>query len=465
MESMELDEIMEKLGTGKCPAWQTEAYLGHLMSNEENLLAVLTKEAYLIVLMDNSTFLVKHTRKFLEILFTNSESHSPGLLSVIRKVVDDLSFEDLAALHQTFHGNYGLESLLRSTSWDEKFVLALNKFSLGADEKSTNKEILLLSLEDGPGFLDALLFRAVTDGGKVKTCAQILLAVSSLCKIKVPTEGSFILVNKILQTLFDQDHMDENRRKNMFNLLLILGDPEPDFCLQVIPRILRHIFTEIRSEGITNETLSYTNLISDMLKMDQILTRLNRDLKFELGVPFALELNAVSDLFAPSDCQLKFKELAIDILRPLIASHPELTNTLRRDNLNYFQQSSDICDSLREKLNQTSSKSLKNDGNSVLVLSGSDQEYGQMIGLMSTLTSAEWRPVFKSDLGPGLLIQTVTELILLQELDSQVCYRVLRSLCAELPASWTNIHQMIRYKTFFVSPSWKLTYLISGCCL
>ena len=176
--------------------------------------------------------------------------------------------------------------------------------------------------------------------------------------------------------------------------------------------------------------------------MDQILTRLNRDFIFELGVPFALELNAVSDLFAPSDCQLKFKELAIDILRPLIASHQELTNTLRRDNLNYFQQSSDICDSLREKINQTCSTKLKND--SVLAVSGSDQEYGQMIGLVSTLTSAEWRPVFKSDLGPGLMMQTVTELILLQELDSQVSYRVLRSLCSELPASWTNIHQMIR---------------------
>ena len=444
LESMELDEIMEKLGTGKCSAWQTEAYLGHLMTNEENLLAVLTKESYLIVLMDNSTFFIQHIRTILEILFTKSESNSPGFLSLIRKLVDDMSFEDLSALHQNFHGNYGLESLLRSASWDEKFVLALNKFSLGADEKSTNKEILSLSLEDGPGFLDALLSRAATDGGKVKTCAQIFLAVSSLCKIKVPAEASFILVNKILQTLFDQDHMDENRRKNVFNLLLILGDPEPDFCLQVIPRILRHIFSEIRIKGITNETLSFTNLISDMLKMDQILTRLNRDLKFELGVPFALELNAVSDLFAPSDCQLKFKELAIDILRPLIASHQELTNTLRRDNLNYFQQSSDICDSLREKINQTCSKSLKNEGHSVLAVSGSDQEYGQMIGLVSTLTSAEWRPVFKSDLGPGLMMQTVTELILLQELDSQVSYRVLRSLCSELPTSWTNIHQMIR---------------------
>ena len=80
----------------------------------------------------------------------------------------------------------------------------------------------------------------------------------------------------------------------------------------------------------------------------------------------------------------------------------------------------------------------------MLAVSGSDQEYGQMIGLVSTLTSAEWRPVFKSDLGPGLMMQTVPELILLQELDSQVSYRVLRSLCSELPTSWTNIHQMIR---------------------
>ena len=42
LDSMELDEIMEKLETGKCPAWQTEAYLGHLMTNEENLLVSLS---------------------------------------------------------------------------------------------------------------------------------------------------------------------------------------------------------------------------------------------------------------------------------------------------------------------------------------------------------------------------------------------------------------------------------------
>ena len=187
LESMELSEIMEKLGTGKCPAWQTEAYLGHVMDTtcEDNLLKLLSQQENVTVFLDNSAFLVRHTRKLLEIIFSNSQSDFSGLLSLIRKVFDDMSLEELSELHQTFHGNYGLENLLRSASWDEKFVLTLNKFSLGAEnEKSTNKEILMLSLEDGPKFLDSLLSRAATDGGKVKTCAQILLAVSSLCKIK-----------------------------------------------------------------------------------------------------------------------------------------------------------------------------------------------------------------------------------------------------------------------------------------
>ena len=445
LENMELSEIMERLGTGKCQVWQTEAYLGHVMTIEEKvLLDLLTQGEHLRVLMDNSAYLVQHTRKLLELLFRNSESVSPGLQSLIRKVFDDMSSEELSELHQTFHSNYGLESLLRSASWDEEFVVALNKFSLGSEEKSTNKEILKLSLEDGPGFLDSLLIRAGTDGGKVRTCAQILLAVDSLCKI--PTEGSFILVNKILQMLFDPDHMDENRRKNVFNLLLILGASEPGFCIQVIPRISRHVFSEIRTEGITNEILSFTNLIFDMLKMDQILAQLNKELKCGLGVPFALELNAVSVLFAPTDCQLKFKELAIDILQPLIASHQELKNILRPDNLYYFEPSSDkLTNSLRQKINQTCAKSLRNDeGDAVLEVGGSDQDYGQMIGLVPTLMPAEWRPVCKTDLAPEILIQTVTELILLRELDSSVCYRVLRSLCSELPASWTNVHQMIR---------------------
>ena len=462
LESMELSEIMEKLGTGKCPAWQTEAYLGHVMDTtcEENLLKLLSQQENVTVLMDNSAFLVRHTRKLLEIIFSNSQSDFSGLLSLIRKVFDDMSLEELSELHQTFHGNYGLENLLRSDSWDEKFVLTLNKFSLGAEnEKSTNKDILMLSLEDGPGFLDSLLCRAATDGGKVKTCAEILMAVSSLCKIKVPTEGSFILANKILQMLFDRNHMDENRRKNVFNLLLILGATEPEFCLQVIPRISGHIFSQIRIEGVTNETLAYTDLISDMIKMDQILTQLNKELEFGLGVPFALELNAMSNLFAPSDCQLKFKELAIDILRPLIASHQELTNILRPDNLCYFEPSRDKCESLRQKLSRTCSTNMKNgeDDGSVSEVSGSDQDYGQMIGLVPTLMPAEWGPVCKTDLDPHILIQTVTQLILLQELDSPVKYRVLRSLCSELPASWTNFHQMIRYETF-VSIQEKMKY-------
>ena len=447
LESMELSEIMKGLGAGKCQAWQTEAYLGHVMTIEEKvLLDLLTVEEHLRVLIDNSVYLVQHTRKLLEVLFSNSESVSPGLQSLIRKVFDDMSSDELSELHQTFHSNYGLESLLRSSSWDEEFVVALNKFNLGSEEKSTNKEILKLSLEDGPGFIDSLLSRAVTDGGKVRTCAQILLSVASLCKIQVPTDGSFILVNKILQMLFDPDHMDENRRKNVFNLLLILGASEPGFSLQVIPRISRHVFSKIRTEGITNEILSYTNLIFDMLKMDPILAQLNKELKCGLGVTFALELNAVSVLFAPSDYQLKFKELAIDILQPLIASHQELKNILRPDNLYYFEPSRDkLAKSLRQKINQTCAKSLRNDeGDAVLEVGGSDQDYGLMIGLVPTLMPTEWRPVCKTDLAPEILIQTVTELILLRELDSSVCYRVLRSLCSELPTSWTNVHQMIR---------------------
>ena len=181
-----------------------------------------------------------------------------------------------------------------------------------------------------------------------------------------------------------------------------------------------------------------------MLKLDQFLVKLNRDLKFELGVPFAMELNAVSRHFAPSDCELKFKELAIDILRPLCASHQEMKNILRRDNLHYFQPSPDNCVSLRQKISQTYSKSL-NEKDAALELGGSDQDYGQMIGFVSTLMPGEWRPVCKSDPAPDTMILPVTqELILLQELDSQVSYRVLRSLCSELPASWTNMQQMIR---------------------
>ena len=430
---------MENLRTGVTPDWQTEAYLGHLI-NEGDICAALTRTENLSVLMDKSSFLVKHTRNLLNSLYMNSESVPPALLSLIRKVLDEMSFEEAFEIHQTFHCDYGLVNSLRSSSWDEQFVLALNKFSLSADDKSTNKEILILSVEDGSGFIDNVLANAADDGGKVRTCAQILLVVSHLCKER-EKDGSFILVQKILRILLDEEQIDEIRRQNIFNLLLTLGNSEPDFCLQVISRVVSYIFSEISNEGITFKILSYTNLFLDVLKIDIVRTMLSKEFKSKLGVPFALELNVVSAISLPTDNQLKFKEHAIDILKRTFASHEELTNILSEDNLNYFKKGSDISVSLRQKINQNYFKSVTEEV--VLDVSHSDQESGQLMELVPTLMPVEWRLVCRSDLGPRL-IPTITELLFYLDIDSHVCYRVLRSLCSELQNSWTMLIQLIR---------------------
>jgi len=249
------------------------------------------------------------------------------------------------------------------------------------------------------------------------------------------------LSKKILRILLDEDQIDEIRRQNIFNLLLTLGNSEPDFCLQVISRVVSYIFSEISNEGITFKILSYTNLFLDVLKIDIVRTMLSKEFKSKLGVPFALELNVVSAISLPTDNQLKFKEHAIDILKRTFASHEELTNILSEDNLNYFKKGSDISVSLRQKINQNYFKSVTEEV--VLDVSHSDQESGQLMELVPALMPVEWRLVCRSDLGPRL-IPIITELLFYLDIDSHVCYRVLRSLCSELKNSWTMLIQLIR---------------------
>ena len=452
MDNLDTAEIFAKLEDSSCAEWQLEAYINHVMK-DEHCGDILADEARVRSLSSHAARLKPHIHTLLDRLY-NSDSSTTStscLQHLICKVLDVMTLEDLSNLVQTFHSNYGLRSLLRSNSWDEKLITTLNKYSLGGSDTATTRDLLLLALEDGATLLDQLLGRAAEDSGKVRTCAEAALVARPLCRLGSPdTEDTLVVVQKVVDMLDGlHDVTGEDKRQNIFTFLLSLGQTEPAVCVQAALRIIERVLSEF-DECISQKTLSCVQLILDMIKTENIYASMNTEVRISLGVSVSVMLNSLSSILLTSERQLKFKETALEIVRAIVDQHGNLVDILNNDNSSYFKPAAE---------NSTPGQRVHQQYFSAAAAEQCDRApatapaSGHLLGLAPALLPAEWRLVVRAPGGEAAAAQLLEVALGFGLWDHDLGYRVLRSVCSELPASWQNLKLFVRcvrdYRQFF----------------
>ena len=450
MDNLDTAEIFAKLEDASCAEWQLEAYINHVMK-DEHCGDILADEARVLSLHSHAARLKPHIHTLLNRLYMSDSSTTSTscLQHLIWKVLDVMTLEDLSNLVQTFHTNYGLRSLLRSNSWDEKLITTLNKYSPGGSDTATTRDLLLLALEDGAALLDQLLGRAAEDSGKVRTCAEAALEVRPLCRLGSPDTEDTVLV--VVQKMVDMleslhDVTGEDKRQNIFTFLLSLGQTEPAVCVQAALRIIERVLSEF-DECISQKTLSCVQLILDMIKTENIYASMNTEVRISLGVSVSVMLNSLSSILLTSERQLKFKETALEIVRAIVDQHGNLVDILNNDNSSYFKPAAENSTPGQRVHQHYFSAAGEQCDRAPAPASG------HLLGLAPALLPAEWRLVVRAPGGEAAAAQLLEVGLGLGLWDHDLGYRVLRSVCSELPASWQNLKLFVRcvrdYLQFF----------------
>ena len=447
MENMELGEVIEKLDED-LPDWKTESYINHLFNTDSA--AILCEEKYVKILSNNLTFLKPHIPSILDYYFHTCQAEQ--LKALIFKIFVSMKYEEVVNMFQTYHSMYGIQNKMKSTNWDERFIVALNKFSLGSEDEETNKELLLLAIEDGKLFLKNVISRAIESSGKVKTCSKLLLFVFPLCKSYEKSgiaDSDFILVDMIMNVVFETTAEKENERQNLFSLILSIGQSQecqPNVCSQTSVRLLQQIFTEFNGT-IREDILSKTTFLQTMLKDVKLFSQFDSSLIRKIGVSFSFVINYISTVDIPDDLILQMKTVLLDII-PLVLTSSQMKQLLNSDNLSYFSETIQT-NSVKEIIRKNYFKA----DNDALARIEHDKETisAELLNSLPSLTEKEWRILCKSGKMSSEIIPIIIELLIIDKLDKQTVYQIVRSLCAELPVSWQNLTQLVTLFNFITS--------------
>ena len=199
MEEMELGQVVERIGVVETPDWQRQAYLQHLMS-DENFEQVLANDDFVTKLGKHVKYLTEHCQKIMNF---SLEKGSELLHRLTREVLNETDADQLVTILDSFHSVHGLNSQLRAANWEERLVLLLNKFSLASEDESLTKELLLLSLEDGESLVKRLVETAAQNKGKISSCASLLVRLKVLCRTPI-AESEFLLTGVVTEHLGEE---------------------------------------------------------------------------------------------------------------------------------------------------------------------------------------------------------------------------------------------------------------------
>merc|ERR1719471_247710 len=118
LDNSSLEDIFSKLGSDDTQDWQSEAIIDHVMM-EEYVENVLSNPKFVSVLLKIPQKMKNH---FSRIMSFNQECSHPLVIQLSRAILNQMSEEQLSTVFQTFHQEFGLNNILRSESWEERFV-------------------------------------------------------------------------------------------------------------------------------------------------------------------------------------------------------------------------------------------------------------------------------------------------------------------------------------------------------
>ena len=418
MEEMELGQVVERIAVVETPDWQRQAYLQHLMS-DENFEQVLANEDFVTKLGKHVKYLTEHCQKIMNF---SLEKGSEPLHRLTREVLNETDADQLVTILDSFHSVHGLNSQLRAANWEERLVLLLNKFSLASEDETLTKELLLLSLEDGESLVKRLVETAAQNKGKISSCASLLVRLKVLCRTPI-AESEFLLTGVVT------DHLGEEEagQENVFSLVVAVARSEPELCVQVILRLSQRLPESISSGGSVKKVL-------EMLQIESVVNCLPHQLRCELFVLSADILNRISRLAFPAERDLTVKGTVLEILRITKLTQAQL-KLLNRENISYFKTlpQGSLNDAIRSQyFNQATKVQMESD-----VL-----EKGELLLTVSKLMEAEWRILFQSELSSEVLVDVVIEILLHQV--PQLTYHIVLALCGHLQPTWPNVLQLLR---------------------
>jgi len=253
----------------------------------------------------------------------------------------------------------------------------------------------------------------------------------------------------IMSVVFETTAEKENERQNLFSLILSIGQSQecqPNVCSQTSVRLLQQIFTEFNGT-IREDILSKTTFLQTMLKDVKLFSQFDSSLIRKIGVSFSFVINYISTVDIPDDLILQMKTVLLDII-PLVLTSSQMKQLLNSDNLSYFGKTIQT-NSVKEIIHKNYFKA----DNDALARIEHDKEIisAELLNSLPSLTEKEWRILCKSGKMSAEIIPVIIELLVIDKLDKQTVYQIVRSLCAELPVSWQNLTQLVTLFNFITS--------------
>lgn len=425
LDNLTLEEVVIKLENPNIQEWQTDAFIRHLVK-EENAAHVFTNPKFITALTRHLLIIKPYMSLILEFTFHPNSQCQKELVNLCKLLLDELKTDELSHIFSSFHSRFGLTTLLKSETWDDRFVVTLNKYNIG-EEAGMRREVLLLAMEDGHKLLTSVLKCAEDSSGKVKTCSGLLSEVSPLARL-ITDSDMFLLTSQLLNMIYCNE-LKENQQ-NLFSLQLSLCQSMPDVCLKVCENILKHVVENFKV-SVPSQLVDYTSHLENTIEI--LSDSLDANLRIKISLAFGYFINSLSTVSSPSERQLLMKEKGMRIVEKMRGKEIGSEHFLNRDNYSFFRDN-DKAELLREKILQSYLKSTHD--------MNLDGVKGQLFGSFCCLLSRDWNHICNSELS-DLLPAIITTAMKLNE--SQVhFYSALRSLCSEFKLSWANLFHLIR---------------------